>query len=121
MAKLTLKLAFAFLLQVSFLSQNSSAQFEAASAPIANPADARFDGVKESWTSPALTNSNLRPTPPLAAYVNDYPGYTVELLQVQWRFGDPIDLYVMKPKGVKKPPVILYLYGYPADTDRFKS
>jgi hypothetical protein len=26
----------------------------------------------------------------------------------------------MKPKGVKKPPVILYLYGYPSDTDRFK-
>jgi hypothetical protein len=26
----------------------------------------------------------------------------------------------MKPAGVKKPPVILYLYGYPADTDRFK-
>jgi len=48
MAKLTLKLAFAFLLQVSFLSQNSSAQFEAASAPIANPADARFDGVTKT-------------------------------------------------------------------------
>jgi cephalosporin-C deacetylase-like acetyl esterase len=109
------------LLQVSFLSQNSSAQFEAASAPIANPADARFDGVKESWASPALTNSNLKPAPPLVAYRNDYPGYTVELLQVQWRFGDPIDLYVMKPQGVNKPPVILYLYGYPADTDRFKS
>jgi hypothetical protein len=26
----------------------------------------------------------------------------------------------MKPEGAKKPPVILYLYGYPADTDRFK-
>jgi hypothetical protein len=26
----------------------------------------------------------------------------------------------MKPKGVKKPPVILYLYGYPEDTDIFK-
>jgi hypothetical protein len=39
---------------------------------------------------------------------------------VQWRFGDPIDLYVMKPKGIKKPPVILYLYGYPSSTDRFK-
>jgi len=56
----------------------------------------------------------------LAAILNDYRGYTVELLQVQWRFGDPLDLYVMKPKGVAKPPVILYLYGYPADTDRFK-
>ncbi len=46
--------------------------------------------------------------------------YTLELMQVQWRPGDPIDLYVMKPKGVTKPPVILYLYGYPTDTDIFK-
>jgi hypothetical protein len=26
----------------------------------------------------------------------------------------------MKPEGVKKPPVILYLYSFPDDTDRFK-
>jgi hypothetical protein len=62
----------------------------------------------------------LRPVQPLVGYVNNYPGYTVELLQVQWRWGDPLDLYVMKPEGVTKPPVILYLYGYPAGTDRFK-
>jgi hypothetical protein len=39
---------------------------------------------------------------------------------LQGRFGDPIDLYVMKPQGVKNPPIVLYLYGYPAGTDRFK-
>jgi len=44
----------------------------------------------------------------------------MELLQVQWRWGDPIDLYVIKPKGIKKPPVILYLYGYPTDTEIFR-
>jgi hypothetical protein len=108
-----------FLSQI-FLSQLSAAQFEPASPPISDLGDARFHGVKEDWTSPSLKNSNLKPAPPLAGYLNDYPGYTVELLQVQWRFGDPIDLYVMKPKGVRKPPVILYLYGYPAGTDRFK-
>jgi len=121
MKKQTLELAFLFLLQLLLLSHFSSAQFLPASPPIADPADARFDAVKEDWTSPALTNSNLKAVPPLAAYLNDYPGYTVELLQAQWRFGDPIDLYVMKPKGIKKPPVILYLYGYPAGTDRFKN
>jgi len=26
----------------------------------------------------------------------------------------------MKPKGIEKPPVILYLYGYPTETDVFK-
>ena len=105
---------------ILFLSQIGVAQFQPASPPIADPADTRFSGVKEDWTSPSLGNNNLKPAPPLVGYVNDHPGYTVELLQVQWRFGDPLDLYVMKPKGVRKPPVILYLYGYPAGTDRFK-
>jgi len=116
---LALEVALLFLPQI-FLSHISAAQFEPASPPIADLADTRFSSVKEDWTSPSLRNSNLKPAPPLLGYINDYPGYTVELLQVQWRSGDPIDLYVMRPKGVRKPPVILYLYGYPAGTDRFK-
>src|SRR5580700_10529016 len=98
-----------FVSQIFFLSQL-----------IAGLGDTRFSGVSEDYTSPSLKNSNLEPALPVVGYINDYPRYTVELLQVQWRFGDPIDLYVMKPKGVRKPPVILYLYGYPAGTDRFK-
>ncbi len=98
----------------------SPAQLSPASAPVADPTDTRFQGVQEDWTSPALTNNNLKPARPLE-FVIDNPRYTVELLQVQWRWGDPIDLYIMKPKGVKKPPVILYLYGYPTDTDIFKN
>src|ERR1700682_6224987 len=92
------------------LAQMAATQIVPASPPIADPADARFRGMREDLTSPALRTSNLKPASRLSAYINDYPGYTVELLQVQWRFGDPIDLYVMKPKGIKKPPVILYLY-----------
>jgi len=69
-----------------------------------------------------LNNSSLKAVRPLAGFVDTtHPGYTVELLQVQWRWGDPIDLYVMKPKGVKKPPVVLYLFSYPTDTDIFKN
>jgi hypothetical protein len=106
---------------LSSLAQISAAQFVPASPPVADPADIRFQGVKEDWTSPRLSTSNLRPARPMIAYVNDYPGYTVELIQVQWRWGDPLDLYVIKPQGIKNPPVILYLYGYPSDTERFKS
>ncbi len=101
-----------------FMTRTSSAQ-QPASPPIANPADTRFQGVQEDWTSPALANSNLKPVRPVE-FINDGSRYTMELLQVQWRWGDPIDLYVMKPKGVKKPPVILYLYGYPTDTEIFQ-
>ena len=98
----------------------SLAQLSPAPPPLADPFDHRFQGVQEDWTSPALTNSHLLPVRPVG-FVTDSPRYTVELLQVQWRWGDPIDLYVMKPKGVKKPPVILYLYGYPTDTIIFRS
>ncbi len=102
------------------LAPASSAQFRA-STPIADPADARFQGVTEDWTLPALSSSHLKPVPPLVGVVDERLGYTLELIQLQWRWGDSLDLYVMKPKGVTKPPVILHLYGYPADTDAFKN
>jgi hypothetical protein len=112
-----LALALAFL----FLAQIGVAQLVPAPPPIADARDTRFAGATEDWTSPTLSTSHLKSAPPLIGYRNVYPGYTVELLQVQWRFGDPLDLYVMKPAGVKKPPVIIYLYGYPTDTDPFKA
>jgi hypothetical protein len=55
------------------------------------------------------------------SYVDQQPKYSVSLVSVQWRPGDPIDLYVIKPNGVKKPPVIVCLYGYPSETDIFKN
>jgi hypothetical protein len=116
----TLMVALVLLSLLWLLPKTSVAQWQPASPPIRNSADTRFAGVKEDWTSPALTSSHLRVARPLVGYINDYPGYTVELLQVEWRFADPMDLYVMKPKGVKKPPVIVYFYGFPEDTDRFK-
>lgn len=111
----TLTLASTLLLFVHF----SIAQLTPASPPVADPSDTRFQSVHEDWSTPALTGSHLLPAAPLE-FVNDKPTYSVELLRVQWRWGDPIDLYVMKPKGVKKPPVIVYLYGYPTDTTIFR-
>jgi hypothetical protein len=93
-----------------------------ASRPTADPADHRFQAVTEDWTSPALSSSQLMPVAPLGGFIDDsHPGYTVQLLQLQWRWGDPLDLYVLKPKGVKNPPVILNLYGYPAGTDAYRN
>jgi dienelactone hydrolase len=113
-------LAF-LLLTLPVFNAAANAQIEPATPPLANPLDTRFAGVKEDFTSPALDSSTLKPATPLTGYINDYSTYSVELLQVQWRWGDPLDVYVIKPKGVNKPPVILYLYGYPSDTDSFKS
>jgi hypothetical protein len=99
------------------------AQMIPASPPIADPRDMRFQGVTEDFSTPSLKTSNLRPVRALIASRSDddASGYTVELVQVQWRWGDPIDLYVIKPANREKPPVILYLYGYPSETKIFKN
>jgi len=115
-----LRIAVLLLTFQIFFAQHSAAQFVPASPPIADPADGRFRNVTEDWTTPSLSTSSLHPVSPVFGYINDNDSCTVDFLQLQWRFGDPLDLYVIKPKGVKKPPVILYLYGYPAGTDRFK-
>ena len=47
--------------------------------------------------------------------------FTRELYQVEWRAKDPFDLYVIRPKGVAKPPVIIYLPTFPDDTEQFKN
>ena len=91
-----------------------------AAAPESAP-DKRFQNVIEDWTTPSLSTSHLQPVRPLPPFIDDtHSGYTVELLQLQWRDADPLDLYVMKPIGVNNPPVILNLYGYPADTAAYK-
>jgi hypothetical protein len=75
----------------------------------------------EEWGSLSLANGGLHPEPPLLGEKDDFPQFTRELIQVKWRRGDPIDLYVIRPKGVTKPPAILYLYSYPSETDRFRN
>jgi hypothetical protein len=54
---------------------------------------------------------------------DDKPGlpYIRERWHLDWRPGDPIDVYILKPRGVTKSPVVLYLYSFPQDTDRFKT
>ncbi len=38
---------------------------------------------------------------------------------MQWRLNDPVELHIVRPHGVTKPPVILYLYSFPTDSTRF--
>jgi hypothetical protein len=87
-------------------------------ANLARPSSA---GSLEDWNSLSLAGSPLHAEPPLLGEKDNFPQYTRELIQVKWRFGDPIDLYVIRPKGVAKPPVILYLYTYPSETERFRN
>ena len=77
--------------------------------------------IVESWITPALEGSHFGPANALklgeSGIVDNV--YTHEIERVMWRAADPIDLYITKPVGVRNPPVILYLYSYPFETDRF--
>lgn len=79
------------------------------------PKDAR-----ENLNSLLATPSTFDPVHPAQVFEETGKGFTRELIRVQWRSGDPIDLWVMRPEGVEKPPVILYLYTYPSETNRFR-
>ncbi len=103
-----------------FFCPNSIAQTEPEPSYITHLTDTRFKDVVEDMTSPTLEKSTLKPVPAMIGFVNEEPGYSIALIRVQWRWADPIDLWLMKPTGVKKPPVIIYLNGFPTDTDFFK-
>jgi len=77
---------------------------------------------KEDWSALPLERSGLDSTRIGAAQIAkwDKGDFTEELLRLEWRHGDVIDLYVLRPKGVEKPPAILYLYDYLNDYDRFR-
>jgi len=73
----------------------------------------------EDWSSLSLAGSQLQVRPPFRGERDQTADFTREIWQVQWRNFDPIDLYVILPQHVAKPPVILYLYSYPSETRRF--
>jgi X-Pro dipeptidyl-peptidase (S15 family) len=96
--------------------------------PAAGPAAAGHEiapgPTGENLSSLSLTGSGLRAEQPVLGEKDEYPDFIRELIQVQWRDGDPIDLYVIRPrsprKPAEKPPVVLYLYSYPSETKRFQ-
>jgi hypothetical protein len=75
-------------------------------------------GTAESWTALRLP-ANANPGPPLVKLQGTSPHFTRDFLEMQWRSDDEVDLYVIKPVGVQKPPVLLCLYSFPSDKDRF--
>jgi len=113
---------FSYTIMFLFFAKAASAQNAPKVPPpqIEDFVDDRFQGVTEDWSTPALRTSHLQPVQPLVGFVDKKEKYSVELVRVQWRKADPIDLWIMKPAHIDKPPVVLYLYGYPSDTDTFR-
>src|SRR5208337_3634238 len=88
--------------------------------PLLSGSNLTLPHTKESFSNLSLMESDLHPEPPVQGGTDETSEYVRELLQMKWRWGDPIDLWVIRPRGVKNPPVVLYLYSYPSETDRFK-
>lgn len=78
---------------------------------------------REDWTTLRVQNTSLQMKQPVLSEKDDTPGtgFIRERYQVTWRQKDPFDLYVIRPRGSARSPVILYLYSFPEDTDQFKN
>jgi cephalosporin-C deacetylase-like acetyl esterase len=78
----------------------------------------------ENWGTPADTKTGLEPLSPAIVQKDDKPEFVRELLRLQWRANDPIEVWLIRPKVAgkvpEKVPVILYLYGYPDTAERFR-
>jgi dienelactone hydrolase len=79
-----------------------------------------YETIQEDWSSLQIGASKLQPEPPVVGDLDEQDHFTRQLVIVKWRPGDPIDLWIAMPKGVKNPPVVLYLYGHKEDTERFR-
>jgi dienelactone hydrolase len=80
-----------------------------------------YEEIQEDWSSLQIGASKLEPERPIIGQVDEQEKFTRTLVQVKWRPGDPIDLWIVIPKGVKNPPVVLYLYNETEDTERFRN
>ncbi len=74
----------------------------------------------EDLSKASLSGNQLHADPPELVEKAEKKDFTREFLAVQWRPGDRIYLYVVLPAKIKKPPVAIYIYGHPSDTDRFQ-
>jgi pimeloyl-ACP methyl ester carboxylesterase len=73
----------------------------------------------EDLANAALSGSRLYADPPQLLEKIENKDFTREFIAVQWRPADRIYLFVVRPTKMTKPPVAIYLYGHPSDTDRY--
>ena len=80
-----------------------------------------YETIQEDWNSLEIGVSKLEPEKPSVSDVDQEEKFSRQMVSVRWRPGDPIDLWISLPKGVKNPPVVLYLYDFREDSDRFRN
>jgi acetyl esterase/lipase len=99
-------------------------------APSAKKAETQTGNVNlpakpaENWGMLSDLETGLEPLPPVLVQSDDKPEFVREMLRLQWRTNDPIEIWLIHPKVAgkipEKAPVILYLYSYPGTGERFR-
>jgi len=106
-------------LAASLMVSTSAAQVQRKQILTADPNAPSSSSVEDVSTA-SLAKSQLHSDPPELVEKSEGPGFVREFFSVQWRAGDNIDLYVIRPVNIPKPAVILYLYGHPSETGRYQ-
>lgn len=120
--RLSLAMIACLLLYHAIAAQTSiPAGNPAAESPVAVLETNATTMPEEDLNSLSLPPGGLIAAEPLSGGVKETQDYISELYRMQWRNGDPIDVFVIRPKGVSRPPVAIYLYGFPVDPDRFRN
>jgi hypothetical protein len=79
---------------------------------------------RENWGVLTDIKTGLEPHPPVVGPSDDEPEFVRDLIRLQWRENDPIDVWLILPKVAgkvpEKVPVILYLYSFSDSDQRFR-
>jgi hypothetical protein len=75
--------------------------------------------VPENWRLLDDLKTGLEVRSPVVVQTDEEADFVRQLVRVQWRNSDPIDLWITRPKAPGKVPVVLYLYNYSDSSDRF--
>lgn len=118
------------LLLLSIATLSIPALAQQGSAPSAKKADAQAGNINlpprpiENWQGLTDLKTGLEPGPTVPVGTDEQPEFVRDLIRLQWRSDDPIEVWVIRPKVAgkvpEKVPVILYLYSYPDTSDRFR-
>jgi X-Pro dipeptidyl-peptidase-like protein len=106
--------------QVANAQQSAASRGKDAQSKSASNVDLAPSKAKENWLALDDLKTGLEPRAPVLVQTDEQPDFVRELIRVQWRPIDEIDLWVTRPKGTNKVPVILYLYSYLDGSERFR-
>ena len=113
-------LTLPLLASISLHAQSATtAASPAVPAPAATQGDSKTEHTQEDFASLGLASSSLAAAPPIPGGHEENKDFVRDLVRVQWRMGDPIDLYIVRPANVKKSPVVLYILSFPNGSEKF--